>query len=228
MNNIERKALLESLMAKIRDEKSPSNRELKRALTEEEWAKYEKRAETYKPVQKMPEYLLQGLLPYLTALRKADSLDHQADVRSRKWHLPREEHQFCGLYPTVPVRSRAEFAYERALGKLAEAIDSYGALDDWFDRPINLDESIDLAPEGPPRLRTSRSPHTLHNGQTKLSKRALISLVVQDSLYNLETQSQATSEMATFGYQSADSDELDDLDWSDDPADDFGIGNGMV
>lgn len=227
MKNIERKALLESLIAKIRGNESLSKRELKRALTTDEWDKYEFRAEYYKPSAKVPKHVIRTLQPYLVTLRKAECLDRRADARSRKSHLPPEAYT-RGLFPKIPLCIRAEMAYERALSILAELIDVNPEFQIYFDRPLNFKKGFDFAPEGPPRLRTSRSPHTLHEGREKRSQRALICDALQGSLKALESQSPTVSAKPAFAFQSIDSDELDGLGWHDDQADNFGFGDGLV
>jgi hypothetical protein len=157
------------LLAAIESGQSVANRELRTALTDDEWDDFIARREHIKEArqEKMPDVLKD----YIEKLKKADFLYMRArNTKTTK----RSRRDINGNTGATRLEYKAESLYEDALIKLEEMFDGRykeieGELTTWFDRDIDLTHGSLLGadPSNIPRINVSKSQHCLTKGYKK-------------------------------------------------------------
>lgn len=151
-----RLARLRALRVKLDQGHDVARRDLKNALTQEEWA-------TYQSIDGIATAGAMGSRPpelgeYVKLLRKADLYDLRADSTPRTNRSVIDHLNRAGQ---GRLRAKAETTYETALEYLATLLDgSQGEIvRRWLDRPVRTDAGFEPSAdrESVPRLITSRS-----------------------------------------------------------------------
>ena len=164
-----REKRIRRLIERLDQDKDISRRDLKTALTEDEWQHYlslEDNALVIKDAEKRP----QEFDRYIELLHKADFFYNRATAMCDK---PNSRLDDYGRTPRAAMFSRAESAYEDALEELQDLLTSVDQsfrieLIGWLDREpdFNAGSMIGADPKSVPRLRSSKSV----NVQAKFSK----------------------------------------------------------
>jgi hypothetical protein len=150
---------LKELFARIKSGEDITRRDLKNALTEEQWEEFEYNNQNISVVEQESGNRPQELNSYLDLLKKADFYYYRAEStkkteRSRIDHLGRSGRK--RLFDT------ADTYYERAIERLNEIFESCDGQTlqevlSHLDRPWQLGDSPNLGPNHMPRVRNSRS-----------------------------------------------------------------------
>ena len=159
---------------------SVPRRQLKMALSPEEWRRYD--AESRQDNFPEPElYLRRQINRYSVLLRKADTLQCRADNHKISLFPHRLR---MSVRPVQSRQDRADVAYHRAWEYLEEIAGDYPGIALWFDRPLDLAQNSKTASdcaEGIPRPIWSRSQYTLRHGKPKLSQREIARAALEAS-----------------------------------------------
>lgn len=175
-----RLALLRDLLRRWYSFEGIPRRQLKMALSPEEWRRYD--AESRPDNFSEPEaYLRRQINQYNQLLRKADALQYRADNNEIS---PFPRRRRIGLPPLKSCQRRANEAYLRAWEYLEEIAGDFPGIALWFDRPLDLAQNSNTASncaEGIPRPIWSRSQYTLRHGKPKLSQREIARAALEAS-----------------------------------------------
>jgi hypothetical protein len=150
---------LKELLVRLKSGEDITRRDLKNALTDEQWEEFEYNNQNISVVEQESGNRPQELNSYLDLLKKADFYYYRAEStkkteRSRIDHLGRSGRK--RLFDT------ADTYYERAIERLNEIFESCDGqtLNEvlaHLDRPWALGDSPNLGPNHMPRVRKSRS-----------------------------------------------------------------------
>jgi len=199
MNDIKRRALIERLLEQFQAGTTASERDIKRAVTLDEWRKYEDQVREHR-IPPPDRFAASEFRSYVERLRQADLLNGRAEaLHSRRPNARLEVADCVGLYQWKPLWMRAEIAYGHALEALEELLSDNPGLVSSLDRPVDFSHeggTCSLCPEGVPRLITSRSPTALCNGRPRQTKLGLKCAILWESLDNLDTQVGPTNQRA--------------------------------
>lgn len=172
--------LLRDLLRRWYSFKGVPRRQLKMALSPEEWRRYD--AESRPDNFPEPElYLRRQINRYSVLLRKADVLQCRADNNEISLTPCRRR---MGRPPLKSCQRRANEAYLHAWEYLEEIAGDTPGIQLWFDRPLDLAQNSNTASncaEGIPRPIWSRSQYTLRHGKPKLSQRELVRAALEAS-----------------------------------------------
>jgi hypothetical protein len=170
---------LNDMLEKILRNKNVSNKQMKSALTADEYVNY---IASLDLVSHSVEIMYGDGMP--SELSDYNTYVRRADFQNNKFEKMHGEKTFRKKnYSTASITAasnKAESLYEDALERLGEiwSVASHAErfdLQNWLDREIDLEEgansklSIDCG--GIPRVRGSKSKHALDSGLPKLSKR---------------------------------------------------------
>jgi hypothetical protein len=161
---------LEELFVRLKSGEDISRRDLKNALTEQQWEEFEYNNQNIDIEEPDASNRPDELRTYLDILKKADFYYYRAEStskteRSRIDHLGRSGRK--RLFDT------ADTYYERAIERLNEIFESCDAqtlneVQTHLDRPWALGDSPNLGPNHMPRVRNSRSRYS--DSQSGLTK----------------------------------------------------------
>ena len=148
MNDAKRTKRLQALIESMNAGNDVARRDLKLALTTDEWNRYEASVQEQREFVAMLSDVPDLLQDYVLALKRADFLYARAE----------------GMHPRGNAQSRtslyhqADHAYERALERLSEILAKDPNLRMWLDRDHNdgISACSKMSP-GVPRLLTSKS-----------------------------------------------------------------------
>ena len=150
---------LKELVARLKSGEDITRRDLKNALTEQQWEEFEYNNQNIDIEEPDASNRPDELRTYLDLLKKADFYYYRAEStskteRSRIDHLGRSGRK--RLFDT------ADTYYERAIERLNEIFESCDAqtlneVRTHLDRPWQLGDSPNLGPNHMPRIRNSRS-----------------------------------------------------------------------
>ena len=180
-----RRVLLETMIASVKSSFDVSNRDLRPALTKNEYDAYLAELRSIQPsLRKLPSRLIAGIQSYVALLRKADSLHDRAENTRHVRMVGLKHFRLPSLY------QRSEGKYEHALEVLNDLVCTYPGVASLFDRPVifKMDDEPILEPESMPRLHTSRSPFALHIKSGK-----------QSSIFRLKLETLQASLTALYG-----------------------------
>lgn len=164
-----RLARLELLRARMSVGKDIARRDLKNALTTQEWEAYENENEYYKNLNHFERP--HALNKYIRLLRIADFYNSRADSTRITSRSVRDYQNRPGCYR---LRNTAQTYYEKALEYLVEQLDSsrndYGMILMWLDRPVDMTHGNEpsLDPVSMPRVRGSRSKYCLSDDKPNI------------------------------------------------------------
>ncbi len=161
---------LKELFVRLKSGEDISRRDLKNALTEQQWEEFEYNNQNIDIEEPDASNRPDELRTYLDLLKKADFYYYRAEStskteRSRIDHLGRSGRK--RLFDT------ADTYYERAIERLNEIFESCDAqtlneVQTHLDRPWALGDSPNLGPNHMPRVRNSRSRYS--DSQSGLTK----------------------------------------------------------
>ena len=161
---------LKELFVRLKSGEDISRRDLKNALTEQQWEEFEYNNQNIDIEEPDASNRPDELRTYLDLLKKADFYYYRAEStskteRSRIDHLGRSGRK--RLFDT------ADTYYERAIERLNEIFESCDAqtlneVQTHLDRPWQLGDSPNLGPNYMPRVRNSRSRYS--DSQSGLTK----------------------------------------------------------
>jgi len=161
---------LKELFVRLKSGEDISRRDLKNALTEQQWEEFEYNNQNIDLEEPDASNRPDELRTYLDLLKKADFYYYRAEStskteRSRIDHLGRSGRK--RLFDT------ADTYYERAIERLNEIFESCDAqtlneVQTHLDRPWALGDSPNLGPNHMPRVRNSRSRYS--DSQSGLTK----------------------------------------------------------
>jgi len=151
MNIAKRTKRLQELIEKIKAGNDVARRDLKLALTPDEWNAYEASVEEQKNFNEMLLQTPDPLKKYNELLKIADFSYNRAEAMSRKGD------------PQIRTEMyhRAESGYEAAIQFLTDALQAQPDLQTWLDRNITVDSDNSCSSDrtSVPRLITSTSHH---------------------------------------------------------------------
>ncbi|TDK68530.1 hypothetical protein [Sapientia aquatica] len=155
---VSRHARLTLLLSRIDAGNDVARRELKNALTADEWGQFDEFGSYIRSghLGERPEELKK----YVELLRKADFFHSRADSTPVNSSSKRDANNRTGR---DRLRFKAEATYEKALEYLSEILDSTanrnGLIEMWLDRPVDMTPGHEpsLDPISMPRLKGSTS-----------------------------------------------------------------------
>jgi hypothetical protein len=175
---------LKELLARTKSGEDITRRDLKNALTEEQWEEFEYNNQSIDMEEPDASNRPDELRTYLDLLKKADFYYYRAEStkkteRSRIDHLGRSGRK--RLFDT------ADTYYERAIERLNEIFESCDGQTiqevlSHLDRPWQLGDSPNLGPNDMPRVRNSRSRYS--DSQSGLTKFDLKRKYKRDAIEN--------------------------------------------
>jgi len=202
---------LNELMRKLVSDKSVTDQQLKRALTEQQYADYKESltAVVHSNEIKYADGMPAELRGYQALLKAADFEYNKFEKMSARARNGRARYR-----PDTVRRGydKAEALYEHALERLEEIYNSGDGyqryqLQLWMDRELDFyagaERTIGISPASIPRVRGSKSSNALDSGLPKLSKRLKRKecqlLALRDAAWKLAFKQQVTSEEADAG-----------------------------
>ncbi|RZI43676.1 hypothetical protein EGT07_07875 [Herbaspirillum sp. HC18] len=180
----QRRTILQQIIHKLENGVNVPIKDIRQVLTTAEWAALEMK------IRPLPAMKIRGKLPsslkrYVECLRRADLLHARAESLGNSAHRP----SLYGIqaFRRPPFPRTAEQEYEYALEILEESLSETPGIRCWLDRPVCFghDDCVSAAPEGMPRLITSRSRFA--RTEKTRNKRELKLIALQDSLARLES-----------------------------------------
>lgn len=197
MNNIDRKALLESLIENLLSGAKVSDRAIATVLTAEERQKFEEYLRQWQsnraPPWRPPKTVPRELLTYAALLRAADSLYRRAencrDCTPTTLRGPLLSPYERGKTNKQRLYGDAEAQFQCALELLTSLLEDSPRLRSWLDRSVpfgRLDTEISADPESVPRLVTSRSRHAQRHRSEWRTKRSLQIYTLQSALSQID------------------------------------------
>lgn len=199
---------LNELLRKLVSDKSVTDQQLKRALTEQQYADYKESltAVVHSNEIKYADGMPAELRDYKALLKKADDVNNMFEKMSARARNGRAR------YKSGAVRrgyEKAEALYEHALERLEEIYNSGDGyqryqLQLWMDRELDFEagaeRTIGISPASIPRVRGSKSSNALDSGLPKLSKRLKRKecqlLALRDAAWKLAFKQQVTADLA--------------------------------
>jgi hypothetical protein len=187
----ERRVRLQDLIRRLQSGKGVKSKDIKLAITADEWERYEREHQMLRhqpglPV--VPKRISSMFKEYNAALRRGDGLASRAarggsstsrSAKSRRrWPIP--ETSLC---------NQAESVYEHAIEHLKDLFELNPGIGAYLDRPVRfgqIDGTATLEPEGMPRLITSSSEYALNDGKARKAERSLKFSTLMESLDNLD------------------------------------------
>ena len=150
---------LKELFARVKSGEDISRRDLKNALTEQQWEEFEYNNQNIDVEEPDASNRPDELRTYLDLLKKADFYYYRAESTS-KTERSRIDH--LGRSGRKRLFDKADTYYERAIERLNEIFESCDGqtLNEvlaHLDRPWQLGDSPNLGPNHMPRVRNSRS-----------------------------------------------------------------------
>jgi hypothetical protein len=191
--NDQRREILQQLIHKLESGINIPTKDIRRAVTAEEWAELERK------ICALPSLKMRGTLPsclkrYIDCLRRADLLHARAETRGKAANRP-----LYGLqaFRRSPLSRTAAQEYEYALEILEELLSERPEMQCWLDRPARFDSDGCISPDpaGVPRLITSHSRFA--RIERSPNKRELNRIALQNSLASLESISVDGSVLTT-------------------------------
>lgn len=187
----ERRARLQCLIAIHQSGKEAKSKDIKLAITADEWERYETeyqmlRHQLYS--QGVPRHISSLFKEYNAALRKADRLASRAARGGSSASRSVKRRHFRPIRETS-LCNQAESAYEHALELLQELLELNLGIGAYLDRPARfgqIEGTATLEPNGMPRLITSRSEYALNDGKSRKTVRSLKFSTLMESLHNLD------------------------------------------
>ena len=161
---------LKELFARLKSGEDISRRDLKNALTEQQWEEFEYNNQNIDIEEPDASNRPDELRTYLDLLKKADFYYYRAESTS-KTERSRIDH--LGRSGRKRLFDKADTYYERAIERLNEIFESCDAqtlneVQTHLDRPWALGDSPNLGPNHMPRVRNSRSRYS--DSQSELTK----------------------------------------------------------
>ena len=199
---------LNELLRKLVSDKNVTDQQLKRALTEQQYADYKESltAVVHSNEIKYADGMPAELRDYKALLKKADDVNNMFEKMSARARNGRARYR-----PGAVRRgyNKAEALYEHALERLEEIYNSGDGyqryqLQLWMDRELDFEagaeRTIGISPASIPRVRGSKSSNALDSGLPKLSKRLKRKecqlLALRDAAWKLAFKQQVTSDDA--------------------------------
>jgi len=150
---------LKELFVRLKSGEDITRRDLKNALTEEQWDEFEYNNQNINTEEPDASNRPNELLTYLDLLKKADFYYYRAES-TNKTERSRIDH--LGRSGRKRLFDKADTYYERAIERLNEIFESCDGqtINDvlsHLDRPWQLGDSPNLGPNHMPRVRNSRS-----------------------------------------------------------------------
>lgn len=190
-SDAERRARLQCLIAIHQSGKEAKSKDIKLAITADEWARYEREYQMlrHQPGPTVvPRHISSLFKEYNAELGRGDRLASRAarggssTARSvkRRHFRPIRETSLC---------NQAESAYEHALELLQELFELNPGIGAYLDRPVRFGQvegTATLEPDGMPRLITSRSKYARNDGKSRKAERSLKLSTLMESLHNLD------------------------------------------
>ena len=161
---------LKELFVRLKSGEDISRRDLKNALTEQQWEEFEYNNQNIDIEEPDASNRPDELRTYLDLLKKADFYYNRAESTS-KTERSRIDH--LGRSGRKRLFDKADTYYERAIERLNEIFESCDAqtlneVQTHLDRPWALGDSPNLGPNHMPRVRNSRSRYS--DSQSGLTK----------------------------------------------------------
>ena len=161
---------LKELFVRLKSGEDISRRDLKNALTEQQWEEFEYNNQNIDIEEPDASNRPDELRTYLDLLKKADFYYYRAESTS-KTERSRIDH--LGRSGRKRLFDKADTYYERAIERLNEIFESCDAqtlneVQTHLDRPWALGDSPNLGPNHMPRVRNSRSRYS--DSQSELTK----------------------------------------------------------
>ena len=161
---------LKELFVRLKSGEDISRRDLKNALTEQQWEEFEYNNQNIDIEEPDASNRPDELRTYLDLLKKADFYYYRAESTS-KTERSRIDH--LGRSGRKRLFDKADTYYERAIERLNEIFESCDAqtlneVQTHLDRPWALGDSPNLGPNHMPRVRNSRSRYS--DSQSGLTK----------------------------------------------------------
>jgi len=150
---------LKELFVRLKSGEDITRRDLKNALTDEQWDEFEYNNQNINTEEPDASNRPNELLTYLDLLKKADFYYYRAES-TNKTERSRIDH--LGRSGRKRLFDKADTYYERAIERLNEIFESCDGqtINDvlsHLDRPWQLGDSPNLGPNHMPRVRNSRS-----------------------------------------------------------------------
>jgi len=161
---------LKELFVRLKSSEDISRRDLKNALTEQQWEEFEYNNQNIDIEEPDASNRPDELRTYLDLLKKADFYYYRAESTS-KTERSRIDH--LGRSGRKRLFDKADTYYERAIERLNEIFSScdgqtLNEVQTHLDRPWALGDSPNLGPNHMPRVRNSRSRYS--DSQSGLTK----------------------------------------------------------
>ena len=161
---------LKELFVRLKSGEDISRRDLKSALTEQQWEEFENNNQNIDIEEADASNRPDELRTYLDLLKKADFYYYRAESTS-KTERSRIDH--LGRSGRKRLFDKADTYYERAIERLNEIFSScdgqtLNEVQTHLDRPWALGDSPNLGPNHMPRVRNSRSRYS--DSQSGLTK----------------------------------------------------------
>ena len=199
---------LNELLCKLVSDKSVTDQQLKRALTEQQYADYKESltAVVHSNEIKYADGMPAELRSYQALLKAADFEYNKFEKMSARARYGRARYR-----PDTVRRGyeKAEALYEHALERLEEIYSSGDGyqryqLQLWMDRELDFEagaeRTIGISPASIPRVRGSKSSNALDSGLPKLSKRLKRKecqlLALRDAAWKLAFKQQVSADLA--------------------------------
>ena len=183
ISNIKRRIYLKLLIQKVNLNETITIRQLKQALTADEYIGYrQEKTYTAKEILSHSEY--KYLKQYLARLREADRLYEYAGKRKNRW--------FRKTLKRVLKKSfykKAELEYERAYESLNQLIQICPQVTLLFDRPVcyGIDHHFEPEPEAAPRLSSQYSDYVLKDKYAMKEESNMLKLkYLEESLQKID------------------------------------------
>ena len=171
---------LNDLIEKTNSGQMATEREIRAAVTEEEWAQYQGTKHLPKP-PKMPPFMRQQFTKYNELLRSAD---RRVDRAENSTDAARAKARNSGNYLRYKSPYRiAEAEYDRALEILEELLKCEPSARNFLDRPVSFNYEQAPSPDqnSVPRLQTSKSDYRLYEGERRQTNKELRLSTLLDS-----------------------------------------------
>ena len=176
---------LNQILDKLENGRHVQNRDLKRWLTEDEFAAIEHEWENQKELREELKDKPDEIIEYQKRLKKALFAYNKADNHSAKHNRQAAKKGF----------GNADTHFEKLLEYLQEIIDADPALCEWFDTTPDFSTrgNISIDPIGIPRVITSRSLDVKSRHHRKLTKNQVKRNIVSHAMDNINYSSKDTN-----------------------------------
>ena len=190
-SDAERRARLQCLIAIHQSGKEAKSKDIKLAITADEWERYEREYQMlrHQPGPTVvPRHISSMFKEYNAEVGRGDRLVSRAARGGSSASRSVKRRHFRPIRQTS-LCNQAESAYEHANELLEELFDLNPGIGAYLDRPVrigHIEGTATLEPEGMPRLITSQSQYALNEGKPKQTRRSLKLRTLRDSLDNLD------------------------------------------